>query len=827
MIFVVVDRSIHESSGNMSFLEHSFDCWGTESNDIHFDTQLKGVEHIAMSNGDSINNNTSSFCEVNQKLNKILATPITHIHDDINCTAAFCNDALNISFDSCDSFELISLPYDMDNMPKIASPGTQNIVSSENIDLLMLICFLGAKSIIKTHTKRIVSHCVKNNQSYNSLENMARIINLTPNASVEVPATTHNIKKLVQPDISFEFHIECTKCKIYSATKISKSFTGCKQCSQTLKTQNSNHFVYFPMKQQLIKSVNEHFNQINSYQMCNEENDSTISDVHDSVSHKRVLNKYKNVNILSLTVNTDGASVHKSTTKSLWAIQCYQNYLPPNVRYIAKNILVIGLYYGIKKPDMQVFFLPLLQEMKHIQQSGGFCIRNNGKDIRFLPFILQCCCDLPAKAEVQGMLNHNGYQSCGYCLHAGVSIKSKKNSVSVVRYVQQQKPPELRTHQSMLLAYRTLKSNPICGVKKISCMLAANEFDLVDGYCIDYMHCVLLGVVPKLLSLWFDSVNHKESYYVKPKDQVLLNKRIIEITPPSEISRKPRPISDRSNFKANEYRNFLLYYLPYCLTGLLANQFLKHFNLLSSSIFILLKKQIKHQEIDEVEKTLNQFANEFEAFYGSQNVTMNVHLLRHIANSVRLNGPLWAQSAFGFESNNGVLVKTSSKKDILHSMAWKYSIESTLNATESINQNLSAIKVTGREFISPTQNEQAALSKIGFKSEKNSLEIYKCIEVNGKKFTSLKSKKIATSDYFVQTKQNGIAAIKFFFPIQQVIHVMIEEFNVISTSSHFTEIVSNEICIAIPFKDIDNKLLYMNVLKKNIVAPLPNNYEKT
>lgn len=688
----------------------------------------------------------------------------------------------------------------------------------------MLICLLGAKSTKKTHTERIVSHSVKHNQSYKSLESMARIVNLTPNASIEIPTTTYSIKKLVQADINFEFHVECTKCKIYSATKISKSFTECKQCGQTLKTQNSNHFVYFPIKQQIVKSVNEHINQINSYPMCDDINDSIIRDVYDSAIHKRVLNKYKNAEILSLTVNTDGASVHKSTIKSLWAIQCYQNYLPANVRYIDKNILVIGLYYGTKKPDMRSFFLPLLQEMKHIQTSGGFCIKSNENDIRFLPFILQCCCDLPAKAEVQGMLNHNGYQSCGYCLHTGVLIKNKKSSASVVRYVQQQKTPELRTHRSMLNAYRTLKSNPICGVKKISCMLACNEFDLVDGYCIDYMHCVLLGVVPKLFSLWFDSVNHKESYYVKPKDQILLDKRIVDITPPSEISRKPRPISIRSNFKANEYRNFLLYYLPYCLSGLLPHRCLQNFNLLSSSIFVLLKKQTTHEEIDEAESKLNLFSNEFESIYGPQNVTMNVHLLRHLANTVRLNGPLWAQSAFGFESNNGVLVKTSSKKDILHSIAWKYSIQSTLNAT---NQNVPAIKVTGKESIKITQNEQAALSKIEFQCEKNTLVIYKCIEVNGKKFTCLKSKKIATADYFVQTKQNGIAAIKFFFVIQQIIHVMIEEFNVIRTSNQFAEVISNETCLAIAFKDIENKLLYMNILKKNIVAPLPNSYEKS
>lgn len=652
---------------------------------------------------------------------------------------------------------------------------------------------------------------------------MARIVNV--NSPIEVPTTKYSIKKLVKPDIMYEFHVECTNCKTFSATKTSKSFTECASCGRTLRTQNSNHFVYFPIKQQLIRHVNENFNQIISHRMCNDENDVIIRDVYDSIIHKNVQNKYKNVKILSLAVNTDGASVHKSNTKSLWAIQCCQNYLSPNVRYIPKNILVVALYYGTKKPNMQTFFLPLLQELKLIEQCGGFCIEKNDKKVRFLPFILQCCCDLPAKAEVQGMLNFNAYQSCGYCLHPGVSIKSKTSSV--VRYIKEKANSSLRTHQSMLLIYKTLKSSPNCGVKTMSCMVAAKEFDLANGYCIDYMHCVLLGVVPKLFSLWFDSSNHKELYYVKPKMQEILSKRLTQITPPSEISRKPKSISDRPHFKANEYRNLLLYYLSYSLSGLLSKKYMEHFTLLSSSIYTLLKQEMTLEEIDDSEKNLISFVDDFEKLYGSKNITMNIHLLRHIANSVRFHGPLWTQSAFGFESNNGTLVKTCSKKDILHSLAWKYSIQSTINAIKPSDQNASEIKVMGKESIKITENEQAALENIDFINESNLLEIYKSIVFNGKKFTSLKYKEIATVDYFVRTRENDIGAIKFFFAKQQIIHVMIEKFDVISTSNQFKEIVSNATSVAMPFKNIADKLLYMKIVNKNIVVLIPNSYEKT
>ena len=40
------------------------------------------------------------------------------------------------------------------------------------------------------------------------------------------------------------------------------------------------------------------------------------------------------------------------------------------------------------------------------------------------------------------------------------------------------------------------------------------DFDIVNNNPIDYMHCVLLGVVRTLILLWFDSKNHKEEWCV-------------------------------------------------------------------------------------------------------------------------------------------------------------------------------------------------------------------------------------------------------------------------------------------------------------------------
>ena len=48
-------------------------------------------------------------------------------------------------------------------------------------------------------------------------------------------------------------------------------------------------------------------------------------------------------------------------------------------------------------------------------------------------------------------------------------------------------------------------------------MLLHPQFDIVKGFVVDYMHTVLLGVVPQLLNLWLGKENKEEAYYIGHK----------------------------------------------------------------------------------------------------------------------------------------------------------------------------------------------------------------------------------------------------------------------------------------------------------------------
>ncbi|KAL1473063.1 hypothetical protein MTO96_038948 [Rhipicephalus appendiculatus] len=56
---------------------------------------------------------------------------------------------------------------------------------------------------------------------------------------------------------------------------------------------------------------------------------------------------------LTLTINTDGSPVFKSSKTSVWPLQYTVNELPPNVRF--RQPVLSALWFGSRHPNMQTF----------------------------------------------------------------------------------------------------------------------------------------------------------------------------------------------------------------------------------------------------------------------------------------------------------------------------------------------------------------------------------------------------------------------------------------------------------------------------------------
>ncbi|EEC18802.1 conserved hypothetical protein, partial [Ixodes scapularis] len=197
--------------------------------------------------------------------------------------------------------------------------------------------------------------------------------------------------------------------------------------------------------------------------------------------------------------------------------------------------------------------------------------------------------------------------------------------------------------------------HPGKGLKSPTVLSLIVEFHCGSVFVVDYMHCVLLGVVRTFLHLWFDSKYHGESWYLGRQVEVV-DKRLVAIKPPDYITRTPGFLKHRCYWKASELRAWLLFYSFRALPQSLPDVYLDHFALLVGAVYLLLSESVFVEDIDISERLLLRFIDGVQNLYGERFCTFNVHQFTHIADSVRNWGPLWSTSAFVLENRNGELM---------------------------------------------------------------------------------------------------------------------------------------------------------------------------
>eukprot|EP00733_Pompholyxophrys_punicea_P001623 Pompholyxophrys_punicea_v1_NODE_878_length_1176_cov_22.534344.p1 type:complete len:274 gc:universal NODE_878_length_1176_cov_22.534344:837-16(-) len=263
-------------------------------------------------------------------------------------------------------------------------------------------------------------------------------------------------------------------------------------------------------------------------------------------------------------------------------------------------------------------------------------------------------------------VSSNGYYGCSFCLSQGVYLNA--HHVLVHPF---QKCPVLRNNITDHVAEAIETRQPSFGVKGSTILsqidLPTGKYDSVEQTGVDYMH--LMGIIKRLLSLWFDSKYSRQPWYlgayVKEIDENISNLRL-----PTLITRKPRSIAQhRKYFKAIELRNFLLYWGPVVLKPYLPEIYYAHFLLLANAFMIGLQLKIEEIEVKNVHENFTLFYFLFGKIYGPQYLSMNFHLLCHLADHIRRFGPFWTLSSFPYESMNGSLLALISGTDNLESEA--------------------------------------------------------------------------------------------------------------------------------------------------------------
>lgn len=335
---------------------------------------------------------------------------------------------------------------------------------------------------------------------------------------------------------------------------------------------------------------------------------------------------------LDLVLNIDGLPVSKSGSSktSLWPVLFRLLNIPNS------GVFPIALCLTSAKPDNLEFLEDAISEIASLSKEG---IEFDGKAISVN--LVQVVCDAPARAMCKGIKYFSGYHGCDQCDILGEYDRQHKK----ITYPDKENSLHPRTNESF-----RAKADPGHHVADTPFTKLEN-LDMVEHFPIDYMHQVLLGVQKKLLLMWVSE--KKGTGKLRAGEIDLVNERLVQLSPqtPKEFARKPRSTKHLKNFKATEFRLFLIYTGKIVMKGVLSADRYKHFLCLSVAITILLNSSLSAKYASYAHELLVYFVSSMDRIYGRQHMVYNVHSLLHLAKQTPLYGNLNNSSAFQFENH--------------------------------------------------------------------------------------------------------------------------------------------------------------------------------
>lgn len=373
-----------------------------------------------------------------------------------------------------------------------------------------------------------------------------------------------------------------------------------------------------------------------------------ISDVNDGNFYRENMEP----GMISINLNCDGVPIFNSSGYEIYPLLATLNDLKPKRRRRHMMLCALWCGKGGSSLDMDVFLKPFVDESIRLYHDG-FSYTKNGEVFNKRVLVVAVVGDSPVRAKLQNCVSATGYFGCMACLHPGIEVPKGKGTTHVYPFEYYEK----RTHDETI-EHATTQS---FGLKGPPPLLGVPKHDVIRSIRPDSMHTVLLCVVRTKAKLWFKP---KKKMKDEPKDPFDFSDKLKDvdrllskITPSLDVSRIPRPMSDRKFWKAHEWLLWLLFYSLPIISELFPSRYVRHWALLVSAASILYSSSIKKSDVYKAQELLNAFVEGMcdESLYGVKYVVNSVHLLLHLPDSVLDLGNLWSHSSFIYEDFNAVL----------------------------------------------------------------------------------------------------------------------------------------------------------------------------
>ena len=519
---------------------------------------------------------------------------------------------------------------------------------------------------------QFLSFTVRHNLSYEAMKDLIELMGLDEK---ELKSVYHLRKWLRDFTVQPVTYFLCPSPVCTEFFKETMLPSNCPSCAVALNrralSRDGRYFLYIPLGQLMRSFLEVKENEELVYQFISKEPESTdnMTDVTDSVRYKTLksVGKIESASVgqhpcydsFTFQLNLDGVETAQSASNSLYPLQVLFNEIFPSLR--RKYILTPFLFLKNKEKDIvfnQNYLSVFVEECKELYVSGlNWTSSLLGQQCcsRIIPYSLNC--DSVMKPDLIGIKGHAGYSSCPACTIRGDRLP-KGNGFTMC------KVPELDYDNNPI--YSTLRSNENLEVNKdgqrfVPLLKNLPQFDVFECCSIDAMHCVYLGLFKQMFSLLF--VESKYDCSMTPKGRSVAAQVMKGICGTSWITRGPRSLASASFWKASEWRNFGFFYSVVILDVLVSRKFMKkeifeNWLHLINGLSLLNSTRISPEDFKVAKISLEQFSVFYPTLYGSNNCSINYHLISHMVDYVKYLGPLWATSLFNNEGYNSTLLNS-------------------------------------------------------------------------------------------------------------------------------------------------------------------------
>lgn len=326
-------------------------------------------------------------------------------------------------------------------------------------------------------------------------------------------------------------------------------------------------------------------------------------------------------NTLKISINVDGVPIHRdSKENNFWLIL-------GKLKNIKSEVFPIGLYRGAHKPDNFNDLLEgFVREYKKLRNEFVIDRKKVNVEIENFPM------DAPARCSVLCTAFYNSENGCFKCEIRGKFGCNRNTYVGCVG--------QKRTNESFRAKSDTEYHHGYSILEEIE------DLDIIKCFLIDYLHVVLLGVMKKLCKLWYG----EKGLFRNHANSVDLKLLALNEWKPVEFMRNFRSIKEIGRYKGTELRTLLLFAGPIVFKNEIPSKLYIHFMKLHIAIRILTEADLISKYIHVADALLKDFVLDFGTMYGDHLCSHNVHVLLHLCEDVKENGPLDQFSSFPFEN---------------------------------------------------------------------------------------------------------------------------------------------------------------------------------